>query len=76
MLMLPLPLQWKLSSGTCTVPHEQWYKFASVGSINHSGLLRDVEMDDFLFEVFVIQQPLKILPEKMQTHTHTGLITL
>lgn len=50
-------------------PHEQRDESSSVRRIDHSRLLGDVEVDDLLFEVFVLQELLKILPER--THTHT-----
>lgn len=42
-------------------PHKDRDEFGSVRRLHHALLLRDVEMDDLLFEMFVLQQLLQVL---------------
>lgn len=42
-------------------PHQDGDEFGSVRRLHHALLLGDVEMDDLLFEMFVLQQLLQVL---------------
>lgn len=48
-----------------SVPHQDWDEFRSVWRLHYTLLLRDVEMDDLLFEMFVLQQ----LPQVLSNET-------
>lgn len=57
--------EWVVKRGA---PHQDGDEPGPVRRLHHALLLTDVEMDDFLFEMSVLQQLLQVLPKTGQTH--------